>query len=232
MTVKCLIVDDEPIARKGIEEYIEKTPNFECTHSLGSAHKALEYLKNNDVDILFLDIQMPDMTGLELMNVLNNPPQVIFTTAHREFALEGFELNAVDYLLKPISYNRFLKAVQKTLTISEGTSNEKDYIFIKCDGLIVKILLDEILFIETAKDYIFIQTLKEKYLTLISLRQILESLPESKFMKVHRSYVVGLEHIEKIEGNLLYVKNYKIKISRLLKTDVYNKIVGNRLIER
>ncbi|MEE9363525.1 MAG: response regulator [Cellulophaga sp.] len=161
MTAKCLIVDDEPIARKGIEAYIEKTPYLECVVSLGSAHIALEYLKNNEIDILFLDIQMPDMTGLELMNVLSNPPQVIFTTAHREFALDGFELNAVDYLLKPISYNRFLKAVQKTLTLKVKTSSGKDYIFIKCDGLIVKILVDEILFIETAKDYIFIYP-KEK----------------------------------------------------------------------
>lgn len=232
MTAKCLIVDDEPIARKGIEDYIEKTPYLECVNALGSAHKALEYLKHNDIDILFLDIQMPDMTGLELMNVLNNPPQVIFTTAHREFALEGFELNAVDYLLKPISYNRFLKAVQKTLALKEKTATRKDYVFIKCDGLIVKILLDEILFIETAKDYIFIHTPEKKYLTLISLRQIQESLPEAKFMKVHRSYVVGLEHVEKIEGNLLYVKNHKINISRLLKTEVYNRIIGNLLIER
>ena len=232
MKVRCLIVDDEPVARKGIEEYIEKTPNLECVISLGSAHKALEYLEHNEVDIMFLDIQMPDMTGLDLMKVLNNPPQVIFTTAHREFALEGFELNAVDYLLKPISYNRFLKAVQKTLSKKIKASIQKDHIFIKCDGLIVKILLDEVLFIETAKDYIFIHTLNKKHLTLISLRQIQESLPEAKFMKVHRSYIVGLQHVEKIEGNLLYVKNHKIKISRLLKTEVYNRIIGNRLIER
>jgi len=232
MKAKCLIVDDESLARKGIEEYINKTPYLVCASSLGSAHKALEYLKENEVDILFLDIQMPDMTGLEFMKVLSNPPQVIFTTAHREFALDGFELNAVDYLLKPISYNRFLKAVQKTLALNTNTTSQKEAIFIKCDGLIVKILCDEILFIETAKDYVFIQTTKKKYLTLISLRQIQESLPACKFMKVHRSYVVGIQHVEKIEGNLLYIENHKIKISRLLKTDVYTKIIGNRLIER
>lgn len=232
MKARCLIVDDESLARKGIEEYIEKSPNLECVSSLGSPYKALAYLKENEVDILFLDIQMPDMTGLEFMKVLSNPPQVIFTTAHREFALDGFELNAVDYLLKPISYNRFLKAVQKTLAKNTQTTVQKEAIFIKCDGLIVKILCEEILFIETAKDYVFIQTLKKRYLTLISLRQIQENLPMSKFMKVHRSYVVGVQHVDKIEGNLLYIEHHKIKISRLLKSDVYNRIIGNRLIER
>lgn len=232
MKAKCLIVDDESLARKGIEEYINNTPSLECVASMGAAHKALTYLKEHVVDLLFLDIQMPEMTGLEFMKILPNPPQVIFTTAHREFAFEGFELNAVDYLLKPISYSRFLKAVQKTLSINSATNIQNASIFIKCDGLLVKIFCHEILFIETAKDYVFVHTLQKKYLTLVSLRQIQDNLPKSKFIKVHRSYVVALEHVEKIEGNLLYIATHKIKISRQLKTEVYDKIIGNRLIVR
>jgi len=232
MIARCLIVDDESLARKGLEEYIEKSPNLECVSSLGSAHKALAYLKENKVDLLFLDIQMPEMTGLEFMKVLSNPPQVIFTTAHREFALDAFELNAVDYLLKPIAYNRFLKAVQKTLANNTEKSVQNEAIFIKCDGVIVKILCEEILFIETAKDYVFIQTRNKKYLTLISLRQIQESLPLSIFMKVHRSYVVNVQQVDRMEGNLLYLEQHKIKISRQLKKEVYDRIIGNRLIER
>jgi len=232
MIARCLIVDDESLARKGLEEYIEKSPNLECVSSLGSAHKALAYLKENKVDLLFLDIQMPEMTGLEFMKVLSNPPQVIFTTAHREFALDAFELNAVDYLLKPIAYNRFLKAVQKTLANNTEKSVQNEAVFIKCDGVIVKILCEEILFIETAKDYVFIQTRNKKYLTLISLRQIQESLPLSIFMKVHRSYVVNVQQVDRMEGNLLYLEQHKIKISRQLKKEVYERIIGNRLIER
>ncbi len=234
--MKCLIVDDEPLAREGLKEFVEQTPFLEYAGSLPSALEAMEFLKQNAVDIVFLDIQMPDMTGIELMKALANPPQVVFTTAHREFALDGFDLNAVDFLLKPFSYDRFLKAVNKAVAVA-GNANEsnevpKDHIFIKCKGMIVKVVVDDILFIETAKDYVFIHTVHDKHLTLVSLKHIEEELPKEKFIRVHRYYLVGLKHVKKLEGNLIYVGNHKIKISRALRNGVYQAIIGNKLIER
>ncbi len=236
MKMKCLIVDDEPLAREGLKEFVKQTPFLEHAGSLPSALEAMEFLKQHAVDIIFLDIQMPDMTGIELMKALANPPQVIFTTAHREFALDGFDLNAVDFLLKPFSYDRFLKAVNKAIAVA-GTKNEsndtpKDHIFIKCKGMIVKVLIDDILFIETAKDYVFIHTTSDKHLTLVSLKHIEEELPKEKFIRVHRYYLVGLKHVKKLEGNLIYVGSHKIKISRSLRNQVYEAIIGNKLIER
>ncbi len=233
MKLKCLIIDDEPLAREGLEDFVAQTPFLELKGSLGSAIQALEFLKSNSIDLMFLDIHMPDMTGLELMKALNNPPKVIFTTAYREFALDGFDLNAVDFLLKPFSYARFLKAIDKIVSpenikVVEG----HDYIFIKSEGLLVRVPIDDITFVETAKDYVFVHTLSDKYLTLVSLGHIESQLPESKFMRVHRSYLVGLKHVKKIEGSLLYVENHKIRISKTLRKEVYDRIVGDSFIGR
>ena len=236
MRMRCLIVDDEPLARKGIEDFIDQTSFLEYVKSYSSAIEAMGFLKENTIDILFLDIQMPDMTGIELMEKLSKSPQVIFTTAHREFALEGFELNVVDFLLKPFSYGRFLKAVNKAIQNdikNRGEEGHQHHIFIKCDGMIVKILIDNILFIETAKDYVQIHTIDDKYLTLVSLKQLENELPQAKFMRVHRYYLVALKHITKLEGNLIYLTDkYRITISRGLRNKVYNAIIGNKLIER
>lgn len=235
MKTKCLVVDDEPLARKGLEEFIAQTPFLEHVESFSSAIGALEFLKQNTIDILFLDIQMPDMTGIEFMNALSNPPQVLFTTAHREFALEGFELNVVDFLLKPFSYSRFLKGVQKTMSISEAPRQEKaneNHIFIKCDGMIVKVFINAITFIETAKDYVKIHTVDDTYLTLISLKQIEKELPKEKFIRVHRYYLVAYSHIDKLEGNRIYVAGNQINMSRALRDQVYQAIIGSKLIER
>lgn len=233
--MNCLVVDDEPLARKGLEEFLEKTPFLRQMASFSSALEALEFLNRDKVDLVFLDIQMPDMTGIEFMEALSNPPKVIFTTAHREFALDGFELNVVDFLLKPFSYSRFLKAVEKAIVNSEGTKTNKaneDYIFIKCDGKIVKVLVDTITFIETAKDYVKIHTTDRIYLSLISLKQIETKLPKEKFIRVHRYYLVAYRHIDQLEGNRLYVAGNRISISRALREQVYQAIIGSKLIER
>ncbi|WP_394748969.1 LytR/AlgR family response regulator transcription factor [Spongiimicrobium salis] len=233
MKMKCLIVDDEPLARRGLEDFVEQTPFLEHIGSLPSAMEAMELLKQKTVDILFLDIQMPDMTGIDLLHAISSPPQVIFTTAHRKFALDGFELNAVDFLLKPFSYQRFLKAVNKVGEIeSPKEETIKHHIFIKSNGMIIKIFIDAITYIETANDYIHIHTLDTKYLTLISLKHIEEELPKDKFIRVHRYYLVGVSHITKLEGNLIYVGETKIKISRTLRNKVYQSIIGNKLIAR
>ncbi|WP_106794179.1 LytTR family DNA-binding domain-containing protein [Aquimarina sp. Aq78] len=235
MKMKCLIVDDEPLARKGLEDFVSQTPFLEHVKSLASAIETIEFLKQNSIDILFLDIQMPDMTGIELLESFQDAPQVIFTTAHREFALDGFELNVIDFLLKPFSYSRFLKAVNKIVVDDdkrEKSKAAKNYIFIKCNGMIIKVFIDDITFIETAKDYIQIHTVHDKYLTLVSLKHIEEELPKEKFIRVHRYYLVGLSHIKKLEGNLIYIGDHKIKISRILRNEVYKSIIGNKFIGR
>ncbi|MDT7831777.1 LytTR family DNA-binding domain-containing protein [Flavobacteriaceae bacterium S356] len=233
MKTKCIVIDDEPLARKGLEDFITQTPFLMHVQSFSSAIEALTFLKEYSVDILFLDIQMPDMTGIELMQVLSDPPKVIFTTAHREFALDGFELDVADFLLKPFSYSRFLKAVYKTKESSPAAKNaSREHVFIKCDGMIVKILIAEITYIETAKDYVKIHTVDNTYLTLVSLKQIEQELPKEQFIRVHRYYLVAFKHIDKLEGNLLYINNQRITISRTLRNDVYEAIIGNKLIER
>lgn len=235
MKTRCIVVDDEPLARKGLEEFIDETPFLTLSKSFPSAVEALAFLKKHSVDILFLDIQMPEMNGIELMQILSHPPQVIFTTAHREFAVDGFDLNVSDFLLKPFSYQRFLKAVHKTMRESKEEANEntkKEHIFIKSDGMIIKVLIDAITYIETAKDYVKIHTIDETFLTLVSLKHIEQELPSKKFIRVHRYYLVALSHIEKLEGNLLYVKGQRIAISRNLRNEVYDAIIGNKLIER
>ncbi len=231
MISHCIVVDDEPLAREGIEGFIRQTSSLAHAGSFASALKAIEYLQGTKVDLMFLDIEMPDMTGLEMMNVLVRPPHVIFTTAYREFAVDGFELNAVDYLLKPISYDRFLKAVHK-IQVAPTSDSTTDHIFVKCDGMIVKIPLKDILYVETAKDYVFIHTVHAKYMTLVSMRQLESTLPKSQFMRVHRSYLIAFQHVEKIEGNRLHIAGNRIPMSRNLREAVYECIIGDRLIER
>lgn len=235
MKMKCLVVDDEPLARNGLEDFINQTPFLKHVQSFSSAIETIDFLKHDAVDIMFLDIQMPDMTGIDLMKTLSNPPQVIFTTAHREFAVDGFELNVVDFLLKPFSYGRFLKAVNKVNTLEnkkKESEKDKNHIFIKSDGMIVKVLIDDITYIETANDYVKIHTINNKYLTLVSLKHVEQELPKDKFIRVHRYYLVAINHIDKLEGNLIYVYGNRIKISRTLRNHVYDIIIGNKLIER
>ena len=233
MKLKCIVIDDEIIARSGIEDFISKTSFLEHTNSFGAAEKALEFLEKNKVDVIFLDIQMPSMNGLEFTELLKEKNNIIFTTAHREYALDGFDLNAIDYLLKPISYSRFLKAVGK---LKENNKNEsksiEDHIFIKTDGIITKVYIKDILYFESANDYIFVYTKKERLMTLTSIKHIIEKLPKNNFIRIHRSHLVSLMHIKKIEGNLLHIGGAKLQISRGYRTEVYNQILGSNLIER
>ncbi len=229
--ISCIVVDDEPLALEGLEKYIKQTPFLELVGAFNSSKEALTFLEQNKVDLMLLDIQMPGMTGIELLKSLNNPPKVIFTTAYREYAFEGFQLDAVDYLLKPIDYNRFLKSIHKVLTQNDKDSNEES-IFIKCDGVITRVIISDILYAETAKDYVFIYTEKERYMSLFSLKQLESFLPSNQFYRVHRSFLANLSKVEKIEGNLLHIGPFKISCSRNVKEVVTSIIVGNRFIQR
>jgi len=240
MKIKSLVVDDEPLAREGIAEYVSETPFMELVGTCKNALEASEMLKEQPVDLLLLDIHMPRISGIEFLRSLSNPPMIIFTTAFREYALEGFELDVLDYLVKPISFQRFLKAANKAseqFELKQNQQNEdvtlKDYsFFIKSDGKYIRIHFDEVLFIEGLKDYVFIHTQTTRHLTLISLKNVEKLLPEHRFMRVHRSFIVALPFVEQMDGNQLKIREHVIPVSKNLREEVYQKLVGNKLWKR
>ena len=240
LKINCLVVDDEPVARKGIAGYVEQTPFLSLAGTCKSALEANEFLRQNQIDLLFLDIQMPDLTGTDFVRSLDNPPAIIFTTAYREYAIDGFELNAIDYLVKPISFQRFLKSANKALShfgksvlpAPAGEEKEVDHFFIKSDGQFIKIKLEDVLYFESEKDYVFIFTKKKRYLNLISLKQLEKQLPPEKFIRVHRSYIVALDKVEMMEGHKLIIQGKEIPVSRNSQEMVYNKLVEGKLWKR
>lgn len=240
MTINCLVVDDEPVARKGIANYVEQTPFLTLLGTCKSALEANDFLRDEQIDLLFLDIQMADLTGIEFIRSLDNPPAFIFTTAFRDYATEGFELNALDYLVKPISFQRFLKAANKARShfetqqqlLQKQTPIEADHFFIKSDGQYIKIHFDEVLFFESERDYIFIYTEQKRHLTLLSLKQLEKELPAEKFIRVHRSFIVALNRVELMDGNLLKIQDKKIPVSRSMQETVYKKLIEGKLWKR
>jgi two-component system, LytTR family, response regulator LytT len=207
MIIKCIAIDDEPFALQQIKSYIEKTPFLELVALCQSAFEAMNFLTNNEIDLMFVDINMPDINGMDFVKSLVNKPQIIFTTAYSEYAIEGFKVDAMDYILKPISYSVFLKAASKAKTWfdlnqkqSETLQTTQDCLFVKSDYKLVKILLSEIKYIESANEYIQIHLINDKPITtLIRLKVIEEQLPKDKFMRVHRSFIVNLERVKVIE---------------------------------
>ena len=209
MTIKCLAIDDEPFALQQINSYIEKTPFLETVALCQSAFEAMDFLVNNEIDLMFVDINMPDINGMDFVKSLVNKPQIIFTTAYSEYAIEGFKVDALDYILKPISYAVFLKAATKAKTWfelnqkqQETVQTTQDCLFVKSEYKLVKIMLSEIKYIESANEYIQIHLVSDKPIsTLIRLKVIEEQLPKDKFMRVHRSFIVNLERVKVIERN-------------------------------
>ena len=216
MNLRCLIVDDEPLALDLLEGYVEKTPSLTLVGRCSSAFQAMKMLEKPEVDLMFLDIQMPGLTGMEFVRSLKDPPKVIFTTAFEQYALEGFKADAIDYLLKPISYPEFLTAVNKAkrwfevyekTTASEGRNS----IFVKADYKLVQIEFKNILYIEGLKDYVkfFLEGTDKPVLSLMSMKSLEENLPETRFMRVHRSFIVNLDKITTIERNrIVFGKEY------------------------
>lgn len=235
----CIVVDDEPIARKGLEDYIRDISFLTCRGSFRTAMEANTYLSEHSADLVFLDINMPRLNGMDWYRTLSNPPKVIFTTAYREYALDGFELNAVDYLLKPISFDRFLKAVNKVrqplqppaTKVTESTAAD-DSFFIKEEHKLLRLYYEDILFIESIKDYIFIYTPEKRYEVLFPLKQVAQDLPAEKFMRVHRSYIIALDKVTALEGNQLLIQDYKVPVSKAHREAVQEKIVKGRLWKR
>lgn len=233
MKLKCIITDDEPIARKGLQNYVERIDFLELVGVCEDAIQLNNQLKSQQADLLFLDIEMPYMTGIELLNSLSNPPKVIITSAYAEYAIKGYDLEVSDYLLKPISFDRFLKAVNKVYDqlISSQTPVVQDYLFVKTSLKLEKIRFNDMRFIEGVENYVAIYTSDGKIITHTTLRTILQKLPPARFVQVHKSYLVNIDKIDFIEGNLLGIGKNKIPLSRTYKETALEIILKNKLLK-
>ena len=227
MKIKCLAIDDEPLALKQIGSYIEKTPFLELAGLCNSALAALEHLSVSRMDLLFVDINMPDLSGMDFVKSLKEKPFIIFTTAYSEYAIEGFKVDATDYLLKPFGYSEFLKAVNKVRSLvelsshkTEDTRQDIDHLFVKADYKVLRIELSEIKYIESMHEYVRIHFDKDKpVMTLVSLKALEEQLPGDRFMRVHRSYIVNMDKIRIVERNRIVFDNVYIPVSEQYKTN-------------
>lgn len=216
----CMLADDEELARRLLADYIARARNLSLEAAFENGADALQYVRNTPVDLIFLDINMPDITGLELLRSMPHKPLAILTTAYSEYALEGFELDVVDYLQKPFSFERFLKAVNKAHEYHHPkpiTSPTDDYFFVKADSKIVKVAVDEVLFIEGLKEYVRIHTLDKKIITLLSLSALEQKLPTSRFLRVHRSYIINYQHIDAYHNNTLEINGQNIPVGQSYK---------------
>ena len=216
MKISCIIIDDEPSSQNVLKSFINKVEYLDLKHACNDALEALEYLKNNPIDLLFLDINMPQLSGISFYKSLQNPPKVIFTTAYSEYALEGFNLNATDYLLKPFSFERFLKAVSKIKDIKD---DKVDSIIIKSDKKLHQIKLEDIYYIESLGDYIKVH-LKDKFLVVYkTLKNMNNDLPKSIFTQIHKSFIINKNKVDYIEGNLVIINSNKIPLGQKFKKD-------------
>jgi DNA-binding LytR/AlgR family response regulator len=215
----CFIVDDEPLAHKVLENYIAQLDNLQLVGNAYKAAEAINFLQKNEVDILFLDIEMPELTGLEMLKTLQNPPNVILTTAYSEFALEGYELGVVDYLLKPIRFDRFVKAVQR-ITIAKKISVENDYFFAKADGVQHRINFADIRFIEAFGNYVKIHLVDKFILTAETMTGIQTKIPLPNFVRVHKSFIINIDKVERIDGSYISVGKNQMPIGASYKANL------------
>lgn len=229
--LNCIIVDDEPLAAKVLEKYVQRLGHLNLVGKAENAVQAFNLINSERVELMFLDVKMPQITGIDFMKSLNNPPDVIFTTAYRDFALEGFEMSAVDYLLKPISFERFMKAVGKVRNSNgsqtfvtgeaESQSISRDYIFVREDKRMKKVMLIDILFVESIKDYVKIITRNGTVLTYLKMNYLEENLPNSQFVRVHKSFIVRIEAIQGYSATEAEVGDVVIPIGRHYKQNVH-----------
>jgi DNA-binding LytR/AlgR family response regulator len=229
--IRCIAVDDEPPALEVMKKYIESVQTLELVATCSDAIDAINILQQQSIDLIFLDIKMPEILGTDFVKTLKNPPKIIFTTAYRKFALEGFELDAVDYLLKPISFDRFLKAVNKLvdMRIVKNTSNHasakprqeiSEVVYFRSNRKMIKVELDEILFVESLKDYIKVVTRNRAIVTKHSISSLEENLPKDRFLRIHRSFIVAIDKIESYTNETIEISKKELPISRMYRYGV------------
>lgn len=234
--IKCLIVDDEPIAREILESFIAKIPNLVLIQSCKNAIEVMQVLHQEKIDLVFLDINMPEISGLSLANSINKKTKIIFTTAHREYALEGFELQAIDYLLKPISFERFFKAIHKSFDILKKEpiikqldvyDKQSDFIFVRADRKMVKVIFNDILYVESLSDYIKIHLKNKIIVTRETISNVENKLPNTFFLRIHRSFIVNLNAVDSYTNEFVEINKNAISISRTYKEKALKKLEEN-----
>lgn len=236
MRINCLIIDDEPLAISILETYIEKLENMVVVNSFTNAIDALQDIKNGDIDVIFLDINMSRITGLDFLRTLKHHPFIIITTAYREYALESYELDVLDYLVKPIPFNRFLKSVNKLIDRLHEKKGEQvnmksePHIFIKIDKKMVRVLLNDVLYIESLKDYIKLFTTTGTYIAYKSLSSIVSELPTENFIRVHKSFVIAVNKVKTVDGSSIEIGNKIIPIGRVYLKTVKDIIFSNNVL--
>lgn len=237
--INCIAIDDEPLALKQISSYIQKIPDLNLIQAFPSALKAMEFLHNIKVDLMFVDINMPDLSGMDFVKSLSKPPKVIFTTAYREYAVEGFQVDAADYLVKPISFTAFTKSVNKCIDryfkheeVSPIINRKDDFLFIKSEYKIVRINLNDIKYVEGMRDYVRIHLSNDiPIMALLGMKNLMENLPSKNFMRVHRSYIVNLHKITTIERNrIIFDKDIYIPVSEQYK-DNFQKFLDENFLK-
>ena len=239
MKLNCLIIDDEPLARKGLQEYVDEIDFLHRIASCENALKASQFLNESNIDLLYLDIHMPKVSGIDFLKTLKHPPLTIFTTAYTDYAIEGYALDVIDYLVKPITFERFLRASQKALEFFQlraraGNSAgvQPDYFFVRCDSKFEKVFFSDVSYVEALQNYAVIHVPGRKLITYITLTGLENQLPKDRFVKVHKSYIVSVSHVQAIEGSEILIGDNRIPISRNLRDDVIQQIMGNRLFKR
>ena len=240
--ISCAVIDDEPIARQILEDFIRQDERLSLKHTYRNAKEALSGMSEMPVELVFLDINMPGLTGFQFLKTMTNPPAVIFTTAYREYAMEGFEANAIDYLLKPIAIERFLLAVNKALKFLRPAQRDaathsaaavhKDFFFVKADGGLVKIFFEEILFIEALKEYVKIVTRERAVITYHTISGLEEKLPAGKFYRIHRSYIVNINAISSIEGFQVKIGKHDLPVSRNERDSFVAMVASGKIISK
>ncbi len=235
MRIKCLIVDDEPPARDVLKRYVEEIPTLEMAEECANAIQAITILQQQPIDLIFLDIRMPQLNGIDFLKTLKNSPKIIFTTAFSEYALEGYELDIVDYLMKPIRFDRFLKAVNKAFptpnhkqaleqTIPTEEKKNESFIYFRSDRKMVKILLSDILFIESMKDYVKVVTANTSIMTKQSISSVETMLPEKSFIRIHRSFIVSINKIKSFTNEVIEIGETEIPIGKLYRNSVIKQL--------
>jgi two-component system, LytTR family, response regulator len=231
MFIKCLIVDDEPPAREVLKRYVEDTPGLELRGECANAVQALGVLQRESIDLIFLDIRMPQLTGVDFLKSLKNTPKIVFTTAYSEYALEGYELDIVDYLMKPVRFERFLKAINKAFPLHNPVITDSDqvpqkekriesFVYFRADRKMVKVLLSEIVYIESMKDYVKVITDNQSIITKQSISSVETMLPEKKFIRTHRSFIVSVDKIRSFTNELIEIGETEIPIGKLYRNTV------------
>lgn len=225
-TLRCLIIDDEPSAQQILRQYIGDAPGLTLADCCSDALEAMEFLKEHEVDLLFLDINMPKLSGISFLKSLKEPPAVILTTAYEEYALEGYELNVVDYLLKPFSFERFLKSVAKIENRQRQNTLSQSFLTVKADKKSYRVSFNDILLIESAGDYVTLHCRDRKLITYATMKNLEDTLPTNQFYRVHKSYIISVHHIEYLEGNSIKIGGKLVPIGTTYRHEIKTRILN------